>query len=86
MCVSYRCFLRICLGAALIGATMVCATNDVRAQQTQTANPTSPPPNTATAPAAPPVIPQSAFDQAPKDIITFDPCKISNPPAYCNAK
>ncbi|HUD88088.1 MAG TPA: hypothetical protein VMR17_16715 [Xanthobacteraceae bacterium] len=78
--------LSFCSASVLIGATLIWAA-DAHAQQTPTPSASSSPPaSTAGAPVAATPSAQAAFDKAPKQVIIFDPCKIANPPAYCNAK
>jgi hypothetical protein len=68
-----RCFLIICLPAALIAASMLCAM-PARAQG-DTPKPSAAPPSTGT---------KSLTDLKPKSIDPdIDPCKVKNPPSYC---
>jgi hypothetical protein len=76
------------LAAALIGAALIGAPA-ARAQHASpgaTGNPPSPSPGNSGASGTAAPSGQSAFDKAPKQIIIFDPCKLSKPPAYCNVK
>jgi hypothetical protein len=77
------------LAAALIGAALIGAPV-AHAQQPQPASPgATGSPSSSGAPGAPGTAApsgQSAFDKTPKQIITFDPCKLAKPPAYCNVK
>ena len=70
-----RCFLIICLPAALIAASMLGAM-PARAQG-DTPKSGAAPPSGQPAPGN-----KSVSDIAPKAVLV-DPCKVKNPPAYC---
>jgi hypothetical protein len=81
----HRYFLRFCLSAALIVASMIWAV-DSRAQDPNARKPdNAPPPNTGNTP-LPAGDLKSILARAPKDIIIVNPCKGANAPSYCNAK
>jgi hypothetical protein len=75
-----RCFLITWLPAALIAASMLCAT-PARAQG-DTPKPNTAPPSTQPAPSG-----KSLTDLKPKSIdADIDPCKLKKPPAYCGKR
>jgi hypothetical protein len=72
-----RCFLTLCLPAALTAAAMLWAM-PARAQG-DTPKPTTAQPGTTTQPAP---NAKSFSETAPKALLV-DPCKVKNPPSYC---